>query len=256
MATNQGCSEMKASSITRRRAFVQTLNMGIGSRLGLGLGLCIGAWPALAAAADGAIAGAAAVDIPMAALTPLQTRHLRDWMAVLIHAQLEQGPTPRWTHRDCAGLVRFVVAEALREHTTAWKQSMGLLGQRLPPDLNLSPAQTAALRNTWRRADGQRAAYVGALELVQENTRFINKNLSQAERGDLLFYDLGDEQHLMVWMGPYVAYHTGQVQTGDSGLRAVRVPDLMAWKDTRWRPATNNPNFLGLYRLALMGGAA
>ncbi len=253
---------MKASPITRRQAALRTLNLSVS--LGVGLGLGAGTWPGSATAAVVAASASAAPAAPIATavdntvphLTPLQARHLRDWMAVLIHAQLEQGPTPRWTHRDCAGLVRFVVAEALREHTPAWKQSMGFMGQRLPPELKLSPAQTAALRNTWRRVDGQRAAFVGALELVQENTRFINKNLSQAERGDLLFYDLGDEQHLMVWMGPYVAYHTGQVQTGDSGLRAVRVPDLMAWKDTRWRPATNNPNFLGVYRLALMGGAA
>lgn len=235
---------MKVSPITLRRALLQTL--------GFGAGFCAVAWPVLATAA----AGGAAVDNTLPALSPQQARHLRDWMAVLIHAQLEQGPTPRWTHRDCAGLVRFVVAEALREHTTAWKQSMDLMGQRVPPELNLSPAQSNALRNAWRRVDGQRAAFVGALELVQENTRFVAKNLSQAERGDLLFYDLGDEQHLMVWMGPYVAYHTGQIQTGDSGLRAVRAADLMAWKDTRWRPTTDNPNYLGVYRLALMSGVA
>jgi uncharacterized protein len=241
MAADERRSEMKASPITRRHAVLQTL--------GLGTGLF---WATVARPAW----ANAAVDVAWPALTPLQARHLRDWMAVLIHAQLEQGPTPRWTHRDCAGLVRFVVAEALREHTPAWKQAMGLTGQRVPPELKLSPDQAAALRNTWRRADGQRAAFVGALELVQENTRFVAKNLAQAERGDLLFYDLGDEQHLMVWMGPYVAYHTGRVQPADNGLRAVRAADLMAWKDTRWRPASDNPNFLGLYRLALMGGAA
>ncbi|HEV8689985.1 MAG TPA: DUF1175 family protein, partial [Ideonella sp.] len=56
-----------------------------------------------------------------ARLDAVQSRHLRDWITVLIHAQVEQGPTPRWTHRDCAGLVRFAVAEALREHDPAWR---------------------------------------------------------------------------------------------------------------------------------------
>jgi uncharacterized protein len=236
MAADQGRSEMKTSNPTRRQMLLRCLSMGF--------------------AFGPAIAPAATNTDAVAALSPQQARHLRDWMAVLIHAQLERGPTPRWTHRDCAGLLRFVVAEALREHTAAWKQAMGLTGQRLPPELNLSSAQTNALRNAWRRVDGERAAFVGALELVQENTRFVAKNLAQAERGDVLFYDLGDEQHLMVWMGPYVAYHTGRTQAGDTGLRAVRVADLMAWKDTRWRPAIDNPNYLGVYRLALMGGAA
>jgi len=27
---------------------------------------------------------------------------------------------------------------------------------------------------------------------------------------------------------------------------------LMAWSDTRWRPATDNPNFVGLHRLAFL----
>jgi uncharacterized protein len=189
-------------------------------------------------------------------LSTEQARRLRDWMAVLVHAQLEQGPTPRWSHRDCAGLVRFVVAEALREHSRAWKQAMGLLGKRLPPDIDLSPAQADAWRHAWRRLDGSRAAYVGALELVQENTQRVAKNLAQAERGDLLFYDFGDEQHLMIWMGPYIAYHTGRQEPGDSGLRALRAAELMAWRDTRWWPSGDNPNFAGVYRLTMLAGAA
>lgn len=187
------------------------------------------------------------------ALSAEQTRRMRDWIAVLVHSQLEQGPSPKWVHRDCAGLVRFAVAEALREHTLAWKHAMGLLATRLPTELDLSPAQATAWRktwgNTWRRVDGSRAAYVGALELVQENTAWVAKNLAQAERGDLLFYDFGDEQHLMIWMGPYIAYHTGRQSPGDSGLRAMRASELMAWGDTRWRPSGDNPNFAGVYRL-------
>jgi hypothetical protein len=167
-----------------------------------------------------------------------------------VHAQLDQGPTPRWTHRDCAGLVRFAVAEALRDHGLAWRRHMGLLGRRLPPDLD--PAQALPLRHAWRRVDGTRAAYVGALELVQENTRLVGRNLAQAEAGDLLLYDFGDDQHLMVWMGAYVAYHTGRHDPGDNGLRALRPAQLMGWQDTRWRPSADNPNFSGVYRLAFL----
>jgi uncharacterized protein YfaT (DUF1175 family) len=183
-------------------------------------------------------------------LDATQSRHLRDWITLLIHAQVELGPTPRWTHRDCAGLVRFAVAESLRPHDLAWRQSMGLLGQRLPPDVD--PQTATAWRNVWKRADGSQGAFVSALDLVQANTRFVGRQLTQAMAADLLFYDFGDDQHLMVWMGRYVAYHTGRALPGDNGLRALRPSQLMAWTDTRWRPAGDNPNFVGLYRLDFM----
>jgi uncharacterized protein YfaT (DUF1175 family) len=211
-------------------------------------------------------AGLAALACPARASTPAATREadatptldreqsqrFRDWMTLLVHAQLERGPTPRWTHRDCAGLVRFTVAESLREHDLAWKRANGLLGTRVPPDVQLAEAQLQQLRNAWRRVDGSRAAFVGALELVQENTRFVSRQLNQAAPGDLLFYDLGDDQHLMVWMGHYIAYHTGRNEPNDNGLRALRPSQLFAWRDTRWRPTSDNPNFAGVYRLAFL----
>ena len=176
-----------------------------------------------------------------------QSQAVRDWITLLIHAQIERGPTPRWTHRDCAGLVRFAVAESLRTHDLAWKRANGLLGVRVPPDVDAAAGQD--LRHFWRRADGSRGAFVGALELVQQNTRFQSRQLVQAAPADLLLFDFGDEQHLMVWMGSYLAYHTGHVEPGDNGLRALRPAQLLGWKDTRWRPSADNPNFAGVHRL-------
>ncbi|MEX8522848.1 MAG: DUF1175 family protein [Leptothrix ochracea] len=199
---------------------------------------------------------------PNPRLDSTQSRIVRDWISVLVHAQLEQGPSPRWTHRDCAGLVRFAVAESLREHDVAWRKSMGLLSRPLPPEPDA--AQAKALRQRWQRADGTRGAFVSALELVQANTRFVSRTFHQAQVADLLFFDLGDEQHLMLWLGPYVAYHNGSSDHsdhgnhgnhgnhGDNGLRAVRVAQLRQWSDTRWRPEDSNPNFVGLFRLAFM----
>ena len=109
------------------------------------------------------LAGALAASAGHAAPTRLdreQSQRFRDWMTLLIHAQIERGPTPRWTHRDCAGLVRFAVAESLREHDLAWKRA--------------------------------------------------------------------------------------------NGLRAVRADQLLGWKDTRWRPSDDNPNFSGVHRLAFL----
>ncbi|MFZ6734573.1 DUF1175 family protein [Undibacterium sp. Ji42W] len=181
-------------------------------------------------------------------LTQAQSRSCRAWMTRIIAAQLTAGPTPRWQQRDCVGLVRFAVAESLREHDEKWKRANGMLGTALPSEIDLDQS-TQSIRHQWRLADGTVSAYVSAIEMVQENARFRGKDCNLASPGDLLFYDQGDAQHLMVWMNSYIAYHTGTVTPTDNGLRAVKLRDLQAWRDTRWHPIQDNPNFAGVYRL-------
>lgn len=192
-----------------------------------------------------------AATLPDAMLSPAQSRAFRAWMVRIVAAQLAAGPTPRWQQRDCAGLVRFAVAEALRAHDAKWQRANGLAGQPLPPDLKLAPTQQT-LRHRWRLANGATSSYVGALELIQENTRFVTQDCNLARPGDLMFYDQGDAQHLMIWMGAFIAYHTGTVTPRDTGLRSVALRDLLKWPDTRWHPSPYNPNFAGVYRLALL----
>ena len=106
--------------------------------------------------------------------------------------------------------MRFAVAEALRAHDLALAARERHRRPPLPPEVERCGTEQAALRHRWRLADGRRAAYVGALELVQENTTLRVARTSISRRpGDLLFFDQGDDQHLMVWTGWYVAYHTG-----------------------------------------------
>jgi hypothetical protein len=204
----------------------------------------------LAGVAGRASAQAAAGPAPLL-LTPAQSRAFRAWMVRMIGAQLSAGPTPRWEHRDCAGLVRFAVAEALRTHDAKWKHANGLAGQPVPPEVLLTPEQQA-LRHRWRLPDGSRSAYASAIELVQGNTRYCARDCNLAQPGDLLFFDQGDAQHLMVWMGHFIAYHTGTVTADDNGLRAVSLRELLAWDDTRWQPSDANPNFAGVYRFAFL----
>ena len=182
-------------------------------------------------------------------LSPAQSRAFRAWMVRIVAAQLEQGPTPRWRHRDCAGLVRFAVAESLREHDESWKRANGLAGRPLPPELGLSAVERNRLRHQWRLADGRLSAYASAIDLVQENTRAVSRDCNLAQPADLLFFDQGDDQHVMVWMGSSIAYHTGTETPSDTGLRAVTLPQLLRWPDTRWQPDRRNPNFAGVYRL-------
>ena len=176
---------------------------------------------------------------------------VRAWMVRVVNEQLRQGPTPRWFHRDCAGLVRFAVGEALRPHDARWLQANGLSSRALPPEIELSDDERGALQG-WIRDDGTRSPFVTAETIVRRNGRLVARDVNLAEPGDLLFFDQGDDQHLMVWMGRYVAYHTGTETPGDNGLRAVTLDQLMRWKDTRWRPEPGNPNFVGVFRLAFL----
>jgi uncharacterized protein YfaT (DUF1175 family) len=209
-----------------------------------------------------AAAGVACTGAPAAALmqpfhaqtrlTQAQTRAFQAWMMRIISDQVERGPSPRWQHRDCAGLVRFAVNEALVVHDAKWLRANGIRSaQRIPPEVELTAAQ-AGLRNRWIQTGGTVGHFVTALALVQHNTRFIAREISQALPGDLLFFDQGDDQHLMVWMGARIAYHTGTVTPDDNGLRTVDIRQLTTWRDTRWQPAANNPNFAGVYRLAFL----
>mgnify|MGYP000199191697 CR=1 FL=1 len=44
----------------------------------------------------------------------------------------------------------------------------------------------------------------------------------------------------------------GTVTPDDNGLRTVDIKELTSWKDTRWQPVVNNPNFAGVFRLAFL----
>ncbi len=180
-----------------------------------------------------------------------QSALFRAWMVRLINEQVRQGPNPRWFHRDCAGLVRFVVGEAFKPHDAKWLRRNGVSNHPLPPDLRLHPEQKA-LTQGWVQLDGRRAPFATAQVIIQQNAYFVSRDVNQALPGDLLFFDQGDDQHLMVWMGRYISYHTGVESKSDSGLRAVTLQKLMEWKDTRWRPEQSNPNFIGIFRLAFL----
>jgi uncharacterized protein YfaT (DUF1175 family) len=180
-----------------------------------------------------------------------QSEAFRAWFVRIVGEQLRQGPSPRWTQQDCAGLVRFAVGESLKDHDESWRKANGLSNRFLPPELGLAPTQTV-LRNAWKRADGATAAYASAIDLIQENSVFVSADINQALPGDLLFYDQGDSQHLMIWMGDYIAYHRGSRSKNDNGLRAVPLHTLMNWQDTRWQPRSDNPNFTGIYRFSFL----
>jgi len=170
----------------------------------------------------------------------------------IIAEQLRHGPWPRWFQRDCAGLVRFAVYETFKPHDEAWLRANGISERHLPREVILSPDQKI-ISESWRqiRSD-ERSAYASAIVIIQENSRFISKDMNQALPGDMLFFDQGDDQHLMIWMGSYIAYHTGRETEKNTGLRKYSLNDFMNWKDTRWQPRFENPNFIGIYRFSFL----
>jgi uncharacterized protein YfaT (DUF1175 family) len=118
-------------------------------------------------------------------LDGVQTDRFRAWMAFIVADQIRRGPSPRWFHRDCAGLARFAVAEALRPHDLRWRRANGFAG-RLPPEVELRPEQ-ASLLNGWTTLAGDQQAFVTALTLVHKNSRWLGRESAMAKAGDLLF---------------------------------------------------------------------
>ncbi|MCX6116114.1 MAG: DUF1175 family protein [Proteobacteria bacterium] len=190
-----------------------------------------------------------------AALSYDQSLLFRNWFTRIVKEQMVRGPDPRWTHLDCAGLVRFATYEALRPHTNEWFRVTGFNRHDFPQDFSdtFNDVQRRSV-NRWNLvgAEKQEGHYVSALGLIQGSTSFVSKNVNLGRTGDLLFFDQGDSQHIMIHMGSYVAYHTGTVTKQDNGLRVVAMAKLMNWKDTRWRPQEDNPNFIGIYRFSFL----
>jgi uncharacterized protein YfaT (DUF1175 family) len=214
--------------------------------------LCSIGLPAWAANSDAKTPNQNSAEVlPAPRLTASQSLLFRRWFITIVDAQLRKGPNPRWQQQDCAGLVRFAANEALKIHDAKWQKNNGFNPVNLPPELIITDEQRL-LAQRWHIGQGATSAYARAILLVQHNTELVSRDINQAQPGDLLFFDQGDEQHLMVWMGHFIAYHTGSTTATDNGLRAVSLQQLMHWPDTRWIPDASNPNFSGIYRLGFL----
>lgn len=176
----------------------------------------------------------------------------RSWFVRIIEEQLRQGPSPKWVQRDCVGLVRYSVNESLKVKDAKWMHSHGFASSPTPPNLKINEKLRDKLSH-WTQYDGKnRGKYISAIGLIQGNTTFISKDINHVRPGDILFFDMQDSQHIMIWMGKYIAYHTGTETKNDNGLRKVKYSELINWKDSRWRPTEGNPNFIGIFKLGFL----
>lgn len=204
--------------------------------------------------------------------------NFRDWFTAIAEMQFYK-PSDAWNpeQRDCAGLLRFAMREALRKHDTLWFQKMGAEYESIGPDVAAYDLETGVLKEKLFRTrdglfnnsdltDGTFREFADAGSLMKYNAVFIGKDRSQLKRGDLIFYFQPFVQkypyHVMIYIGEartnsegardWVVYHTGTSSEDKGTVKKVRLDTLDQHPDPRWRPVVNNKNFLGFYRLKIL----
>jgi uncharacterized protein YfaT (DUF1175 family) len=200
----------------------------------------------------------------------------RQWFTWLAEAQYFQAPESRPAEIvDCAALIRYAYREALRAHDGAWAAAARLPlvpafdspGKYEYPYTALGPALFRVVPGPFRAADltdGAFAQFADAKTLWRFNTHLVSRDLDRAQSGDILFYRSPDGFHSMIYLGAsqihpdserYVLYHTGPRDDGPGELRRLTLDQLRRFPEAEWRPESENPRFLGVYRWnILLGG--
>jgi uncharacterized protein YfaT (DUF1175 family) len=215
----------------------------------------------------------------VAELRTFQDRdNFRRWFTALAEMQFYQ-LSDQWKaeQRDCAGLVRFAMREALRHHDRAWFQEMGpgyeVVAQDVAGfDLDHNPLNEKIFRTdfgSFQESDlrnGRFSEFADGRSLRNFNTIFVGRDRREAEPGDLLFFYQPWVQkfpyHVMVFLGAprvaangardWVVYHTGSSPADDGAVKKVELSVLDHHPDPRWRPVESNKHFLGFYRLKIV----
>jgi uncharacterized protein len=202
----------------------------------------------------------------------------RRWFTALAENQFYQ-VSDQWKpeQRDCAGLVRFAMREALRHHDRIWFQKMGPGYETVAPDvagfdLDKNPLGEKIFRTdfgSFHESDlrnGRFSEFADGRSLKNFNSVFVTRDRREAQPGDLLFFYQPWVQkfpyHVMILLGPariassgaqdWVVYHTGSSPTDQGTVKKVQLSVLDRHPDPRWRPVEGNRNFLGFYRLKIL----
>ena len=202
----------------------------------------------------------------------------RLWFAAIAENQF-YAVSDQWNQdqRDCAGLVRFAMREALRKHDRAWLQRMGpgyenVAGDVGSFDLDHNPLGEKVFRTafgSFAESDlhnGRFSEFADGRALKNFNSVFVSRDRHEAQPGDLLFFYQPWVQkfpyHVMIFLGTprlqpngardWVVYHTGSSATDKGTVKKVELSVLDHHPDPRWRPVESNRNFLGFYRLKIL----
>jgi uncharacterized protein len=202
----------------------------------------------------------------------------RRWFTSIAEIQFYQ-LSDQWNaeQRDCAGLARFAMREALRRHDRIWFQKMGPGYETVASDvgefnLDNNPLGEKIFRTdfgSFHESDlrnGRFSEFADARSLKNFNSFFVTRDRRQAQSGDLLFFYQPWVQkfpyHVMIFLGParvapngapdWVVYHTGSSPIDKGTVKKVELSVLDRHPDPRWRPLESNKNFLGFYRLKIL----
>lgn len=202
----------------------------------------------------------------------------RRWFTAIAETQFYQ-LSDQWNaeQRDCAGLARFAMREALRHHDRIWFQKMGPAYQTVAPDvksfdLDHNPFGEKIFRTdfgSFAKTDirnNRFSEFADARTLKNFNVVFVSRDRHEAQPGDLLFYYQPWVQkfpyHVMIFLGPariapngaqdWVVYHTGSSPIDKGTVKKVELSVLDHHPDPRWRPVESNKNFLGFFRLKIL----
>ena len=204
--------------------------------------------------------------------------NFRRWFMAIAEMQFYQ-LSDQWNteQRDCAGLARFAIREALRRHDRLWFQKMGpgyetVASDVAGIDLDHNPLGEKIFRTDFGAfhdsdlRDGKLSEFADGRALKNFNSTFVSRDRRQAEAGDLLFFYQPWVQkfpyHVMIFLGSprvaangesdWVVYHTGSSPTDKGTVKKVELAVLDHHPDPRWRPIESNRNFLGFYRLKIL----
>jgi uncharacterized protein YfaT (DUF1175 family) len=202
----------------------------------------------------------------------------RSWFAAIAEMQF-YNMSGEWNaaQRDCAGLVRFSLREALRKHDRSWFQRMEAGYEAVAPDVRAYSLDKGPLGERLFRTDhgafkdgdleaGKFSEFADARTLKEFNAVFVGRDRREARPADLLFFHQPWVQkypfHVMIFLGKsrhagegaadWVVYHTGSSPEDAGTVKKVRLSVLDRHPDKRWRPVQNNPNFVGFYRLKVL----
>jgi len=202
----------------------------------------------------------------------------RRWFTAVAEIQFYQ-LSDQWNvdQRDCAGLARFAIREALRRHDRIWFQKMGPGYETVASDVGEFDLDNNPLGEKIFRTDfgsfhesdlrnGRFSEFADGRSLKNFNTFFVSRDRREAQPGDLLFFYQPWVQkfpyHVMIFLGPariasnggqdWVVYHTGSSPMDKGTVKKVELSVLDRHPDPRWRPVESNKNFLGFYRLKIL----
>lgn len=207
--------------------------------------------------------------------------NFRRWFTAIAESQF-YSMSEAWTkeQRDCAGLVRFSLREALKRHDRPWFKAIGGLTEPVAPDVRAYTLDRGLLGEKLFRVDygaftesdltgGKFSEFADARTLKNHNAVFVTRDRREAQSGDLLFFHQPWVQrfpyHVMIFLGEariegegaadWVVYHTGgspDEEGPEATIRKVRLAVLDKHPNARWRPLPSNPHFLGFYRLKIL----